>query len=72
MIEVKITRVDVETRTSREYQQVADTGNERDGGRVFAYVPCEKQERVERVLLHQQIDDGAFDLDDVIRAVNGL
>ena len=70
MYQITIKKITPETRVRKEYQQIADSGNSKDGGAVYDYVTCEVTEDKEITILEQKVDD--FDLKLVIRAINKL
>lgn len=70
MYRVTITEITSEKRPTREYEKLADTGNDRDGGAVYGYVETEWWLRTEREVLKQEVE--ALDVAAVIRAVNNL
>ena len=56
-----------------EWKQVADTGNEKNNGPVYEYVPkpgCVEVKERSRTLLEQTLPE--IDLKAIIKAVNGL
>jgi hypothetical protein len=68
--EVTIKRVEAVEERDREWKQVADSGNLKDGGPVYdyAYAPIVRQR--ERVILQQQVDQ--LDVNAVVLAVLGI
>jgi len=48
---IRITKYETVVKTTKEYQRIADTGNERDGKTVYDYIPVEKETDVERDVL---------------------
>lgn len=70
MYRIEITHVTKEEVSGKEYHRVADTGNPRDGGPVYDYVPCDKVAEHRRTVLLQEV--ASLDIAAVIRAVNGL
>ncbi len=67
---IVITKRFPERKQEREYQTVAESGNERDQGKIYDYVTYECFEMVERNIFQQETDD--LDLTAVILAVNHL
>jgi len=68
---IEIIRIEKEKFEDQEYKQVADTGNERDSGPVYEYVPSgTKIREIETTILEQTVEE--LDLHSVIRAINGL
>lgn len=70
MYRISITKVEEKEVTKKEYQKTADTGNERDNGAVYGYVPYTTTERIETKVLDQVSDE--IDLTKVIKAVNNI
>lgn len=70
MFRIEITETRTETKRRKEYQLIADTGNPRDGGRVFDYIEADLPTEVRRAVLTQEVD--TLDLGAVIKAVNNL
>lgn len=68
MYKVVITSSEKVDSIDREYQKVADSGNERDKGPVYEYVEFPKKKTVTTEVYAQQVDD--LDLKKVIDAVN--
>lgn len=67
---VKIEQVVEIPTIEKEYKIIAQSGNERDGKEVYAYVP-EKSTTTESItILEQEIKD--IDISKVIAAINGL
>ena len=56
--------------TSQEWRKVADTGNEKDNGAVYAYVDQRKLTTEEQTINRQEAE--SLDLSAIIKAVNGL
>jgi hypothetical protein len=56
-----------------EYQRIADSGNERDGGTLYGYVEAPEQVKEEATTVYEQVvsDPHASFLWDVIAAANG-
>ncbi len=67
---IRITKDEVLDIKSQSYEKIADSGNEKDRGAVYAYVPYVKSEKRETELYKQTIE--ALDLLAVISAANGL
>ena len=55
---------------TNSWERVADTGNPKDGGAMYAYVPTVERHEVEVSLYEQTVP--TLDLAAVIRAVNGM
>lgn len=70
MYKIKITKTERRKYEGREYQQVSDTGNPRDNGPVYDYVPLEKEEEIETTVLSQSLEE--IDLPRIIKAVNQI
>lgn len=70
MFRIIIEEIKREKYTKKEYQKVADTGNERDGRGVYEYVSTEDERDVITKVLEQVRDD--IDLPEIIKAVNEL
>ena len=71
MFKIKIQEVkEVTFNNTTDYQRVADSGNERDDGAVYEYVPHPDTKTVETTMLEQNVD--AIDLCAVIKAINGI
>lgn len=70
MFKITITETRTETQPRKEYRQVADTGNPRDGGKVYEYVAADLPTTVQRDVLTQEVE--TLDLAAVIKAVNNL
>lgn len=56
--------------STTEYQKTADTGNPRDGGALYEYVPVKRLRSRETKIFEQTVED--LDIQGVIRAVNGI
>lgn len=67
---VKITEVTERLVPAQQWMKVADTGNERDNGPVYAYVDTETRSTEKRVLLKQDLE--AIALPAIIKAINQL
>ena len=65
-----IERIETETYTRMEWLVVADTGNPRDGGRLWEYVPTEAQRETTTKVYEQRVQN--LDLARVIVAINGI
>ncbi len=59
MAKYKITIELIETvkKVGRDYEKIADTGNERDGGPVYAYVEYPNEETKATEVFSQQLDE---------------
>jgi hypothetical protein len=68
---ISISRIDQVDILKREYQRVADTGNERDNGPVYDYAICPTTTLVETEILKQEITEDIA-LKEIIRAINNL
>jgi len=66
---IRITQETTGTRATTEYKVVAETGNEKDGGRMFDYVPTNKEFTEETELLDMRI--GSLSMEMVIDAILG-
>lgn len=64
----RIRIVHIQPMARLEWKQVADSGNPRDGGAQYDYVPSEGTKEVS--IYEQEVDD--LDLAAVIRAVNRM
>jgi hypothetical protein len=53
--------------TEKPYQVIADTGNEKDNGKVYAYVPREVTRKEESEIFSMELDD--LDLKKVVTAL---
>lgn len=69
---VSIKRIDVVDVIGQEWQKIADKGNEKDNGPVYAYVKLDRVQDRETELLTQEITDEGLDIKNVIKAINGL
>ena len=67
---IKVTRVVREKETAKEWKQVADTGNKRDNGPVYACVKVPRMVTREVDMLVQEVE--TLDLVAVIKVVNGI
>jgi hypothetical protein len=65
---VQIVKQEMVTDASLVWQRVADSGNERDGGPVYAYVSCPVTILKETHIYMQVVD--ALDIELVVSAVN--
>lgn len=70
MYKIIITKFEEVNRTRNEYVKVADSGNERDGGSVYDYVPNTTVEKREITILEQSIEN--LDMPAVIKAINNI
>lgn len=70
MIQITITKIEEKPTIEQKYQQVANSGNPRDGGPIYEYVPVETVRKVEMELLKQCVEK--INLVDVICAINGI
>lgn len=70
MYQITIEKVEKKEAVGREYQKIADSGNERDGGPRYAYVEFPSQKVIETTILRQSVEE--LDLAAVIKAVNNL
>jgi hypothetical protein len=70
MYKIEISKVEQVNVKKQSYEKVAETGNKRDSGPVFEYVPFDTVETRETNVLTQQVED--LDLAAVIKAINKL
>lgn len=68
--QVTITKIEEGEGFSSTYERIADTGNERDGGPVYAYVKKPTINTDKKVVFEQTLED--LDVTAVIRAVNKI
>jgi len=68
--QVTITKIEEGEGFSSTYERIADTGNERDGGPVYAYVKKPVISTNKNVVFEQTLED--LDVTAVIRAVNKI
>jgi len=66
---IQVSREDRITSVEQSWKVVADTGNERDGGHIYDYVPVEVQKTVTVELLDLRVDE--LNLPFVIQAALG-
>lgn len=57
-------------RKGRDWLKVADTGNEKDGGPIYAYIDVDVEKIEDRVILKMELD--TIVIEDVVRALLGL
>lgn len=67
---VMITRKDRRSSRKQSYEKLADSGNPRDGGAQYGYVPFDTAEEVTTEVLRQTVDE--INLASVISAINRL
>lgn len=67
---ITIEKIEKVTVRDRDYQKLADTGNEKDGGPIYGYVNFEKETTTSITILDQRVDE--LDLPTVIKAVNKI
>lgn len=70
MFKVSVIKIETVPFERRNWEKVADSGNERDGGAVYAYATFPSTTQRETKVLEQEVED--LDLKQVIRAINGL
>lgn len=68
--QVTITKIEEGEGFTSSYERVADTGNERDGGPVYAYVKKPTINTTKEVIFEQTLED--LYVTAVIRAVNKI
>lgn len=68
MYKIVITKIDKKEFIDREYQKIADSGNERDDGAIYDYVEFPNTKSVESEVYTQKVED--LDIKQVIDAVN--
>ena len=68
MYKIVITKIEKRDIIDREYQKVADSGNERDDGAVYDYVEFPSTKIVESEVYTQKVEE--LDIKTVIDAVN--
>jgi hypothetical protein len=68
--EVTIKRIEAVEERGREWKQVADSGNPRDGGPVYEYVYAPGVRQQDRVILRQEVEQ--LDVNAVVLAVLGI
>lgn len=69
---ISIIRIDEYDAIGREWKQIADTGNEKDGGKVYDYVTYPTTGTTETAVLTQETTDENLDIKNIIKAINGL
>jgi hypothetical protein len=67
---VKIIKTEEVLKKTTEYQKVADSGNEKDGKAIYAYVPVQKTEVAETTIMDCVTDN--LDVNLVIKSIYGL
>lgn len=72
MYKITITKTEEVEVIEKEYQKVADTGNERDDGAVYEYVMSPSIKQKETTVLIQSLDEEELDLKAVVKAINRL
>ena len=70
MYKIVITKIEEKEVEEKEYQKIADEGNERDGGPVYGYVPRTIKTTEETTILKQVVSE--LELSDVIKSINQL
>lgn len=73
MYKITIQRIETVERTKKEYEKIADTGNEEDDGSVYGYVDKKIEEEEITTLLEQQIQNVNDEhLTEIIKAINEI
>lgn len=67
---LSITRYSYEKIIKKEWERIADTGNEKDGKSVYGYVDREETKNVEDNVCRQEIDKA--NIRAIIAAANGF
>ena len=70
MYKITIEQIETKDYVAREYEKIADTGNEKDGGAVYGYVTSPSTREVRTTVLEQTVE--ALSIPAVIRAINNL
>lgn len=71
MIRILIEKEVKQDSVGREYQKIADSGNDRDAGAVYAYVEFPSTKTVTTKIMEQFVSDD-LDIPAVIAVINGL
>lgn len=64
---IRIVKIEEVEKTEQEYQLISETGNERDNGKVWGYVPYKKIKNVETEVLNLETEN--LDITKVAKAV---
>ncbi len=64
---IRIEKLESVERKTTEYQKIADTGNEKDGKSIYAYVPAIKEMEQETRILECEVE--SLDIQKVITAI---
>lgn len=70
MYKVVISKIEKVTSTKEEYEKLSETGNPRDNGAMWGYVPKNVEEEVIVTVLSQTIEE--IDVPAVIKAINKI
>ena len=71
---IYIKKTETVEKTQTEWKKIADSGNTKDSGAVYEYVPHSVEDQCETIVYRQEIHGDVFDviLPDIVKAVNGL
>lgn len=70
MYQVTIIKEETKEVKEQKYQQISETGNTKDNGPMFDYVPYKTMKEEETVIFSQRVED--LDIEGVIKATNNI